>query len=296
MAVLRRAAPGRAVPARAALGGDPASAARPRPFTPVEHEPPVDELDGVPAPPHDRPPARLVQHRRAERRLHVAAPAAARRSTSRPRTRAARLGRGRGRAGVVAARRRWSRRCASTTTLRAGLVFMTLHFPDEVGDQRADDRRQGPQVGHGRVQGDGDPRRQAGATSRTAQPAGEGGAASGSALHGRGAGHRRRAGGRRRVLGPPTSGWDGGSATAPTGTPRSAATPRGPGGTCCCRRCTRCRSASAGSARARSTTSAHGSTSPPAEAYGVATFYALFSHEPRAAPRSCTSATTSPAR
>ena len=47
--------------------------------------------------------------------------------------------------------------------------------------------------------------------------------------------------------------------------------------TCCCRRSTPSRSTSAGSARARSTTSARRLTVPPADAYGVATFYALFS-------------------
>ena len=38
---------------------------------------------------------------------------------------------------------------------------MTLHFPDEVDDQPADHRRDRPEVGHGRVQGHGDPRRAA---------------------------------------------------------------------------------------------------------------------------------------
>ncbi len=44
------------------------------PFTPVEFDPPVDELtERVPDPPDDGPPARFLQHRRADRRLHIAA-------------------------------------------------------------------------------------------------------------------------------------------------------------------------------------------------------------------------------
>ena len=37
--------------------------------------------------------------------------------------------------------------------LRAGMVFMTLHFPDDVADQFPDDRRLRSEVGHRRVQG-----------------------------------------------------------------------------------------------------------------------------------------------
>ena len=44
------------------------------PFVPVDHDPPVDKLDRrLPDPPDDRPPPRLVQHGRPDRRLHLAA-------------------------------------------------------------------------------------------------------------------------------------------------------------------------------------------------------------------------------
>ena len=171
--------------------------------------------------------------------------------------------------------------------LRPGLVFMTLHFPDEVDDQRADDRRHRPEVRHGRVQGDGDPRRAA----RAGEP--------------------RSVGRRRRTLPrePPTDGPASCTTTRPTApsaprstpcsarpsqrgrarrepatrraTSRAAAARRARSGTCCCRRCTRCRRASAGSAAARSNYICQRLDVPPAEAYGVATFYALFSLEPR---------------
>ena len=78
--------------------------------------------------------------------------------------------------------------------------------------------------------------------------------------------------------------------------PRRARRARDPGAgaTCCCRRCTPCRIGSAGSASRPSTTSRRRLAVPPAEAYGVATFYALFATKPRP-PASPTSATTSPA-
>ena len=89
------------------------------PFSIVIDEPPVDELDrGVPAAAHDRPPAGLLQHRRADRRLHVAA--ATRRDDRR-------LARGR-RADAAWPRRSawWCRaaaarsRCRCTSTTRCG--------------------------------------------------------------------------------------------------------------------------------------------------------------------------------
>ena len=46
-------------------------------------------------------------------------------------------------------------------SLRPGLTFMTLHFQDDVGDEPADDRRHGPEIRHGRVQGHGHPHREA---------------------------------------------------------------------------------------------------------------------------------------
>ena len=66
-----------------------------------------------------------------------------------------------------------------------------------------------------------------------------------------------------------------------TGTRRAAATPPAAAASSCCRPSTRSRPGSAGSASRRSTTSAGAWRSPPAEAYGVATFYALFATKPR---------------
>ena len=100
------------------LWQDPVEGPR-APFHAVEHDPPVDQLDdGVPDPPDDRPAARLLQHRRPDRRLHVAAAARRdarhraggrraprrRRRRGRPRRFAARRDRG--------ARRATTRRCA----------------------------------------------------------------------------------------------------------------------------------------------------------------------------------------
>ncbi len=84
VAVLRRVAPGRAVPALAAVGGPGAGqpgavrAGRARPAG----RPPRRRL---PDPPHDRAPPGLVQHGRPVGRLSVSAGVAARRSTWRPR-------------------------------------------------------------------------------------------------------------------------------------------------------------------------------------------------------------------
>ena len=67
--------PGHAVPARPALGVRRSrGAGREGAVLVVIDEPPVDELsDGLPAAAHDRAAAGLLQHRRADRRLHVAA-------------------------------------------------------------------------------------------------------------------------------------------------------------------------------------------------------------------------------
>ena len=67
-----------------------------------------------------------------------------------------------------------------------------------------------------------------------------------------------------------------------TGTPLTAATRRAPSAISCCRRCMRCTSRRDGSARAALNYIARRLTIPPADVYGVATFYALFSIEPRA--------------
>ena len=85
VAVLGRDPPGRAVPPLAAVGGPgpgqprAVRAGRPRPAGRQARR-------RLPDPPDDRPAPRLVQHGRADRRLHVAAASRRDRSTSRPRT------------------------------------------------------------------------------------------------------------------------------------------------------------------------------------------------------------------
>ena len=84
------------------------------------------------------------------------------------------------------------------------------------------------------------------------------------------------------VLGPAESGWVGGTATrGPRAMPLRRPRDARPALAAAARRCTRSSRGSAGSASRPSTTSAGGSRSPPAEAYGVATFYALFATTPR---------------
>ena len=91
-------------------------------------------------------------------------------------------------------------------------------------------------------------------------------------------------GGGGRLLGPPRSAWDGGARGSMRdrhvahGGPVDAAT----GGICCCPRCRRCRRAWAGSARAGLAYVCERLDVPPADAWGVATFYALLSTTPRA--------------
>ena len=124
--------PGRDVPARPPVGG---AAPRPRRRRSrvVHHDPPVEQPDDeYPFAADDGPPARVVQHRRADGRLRLAAAPrrdarhlARGRRASRHRRRRPRA---RSRRGAAASKRRRE----STTALRAGMVFMTLHFPDEV--------------------------------------------------------------------------------------------------------------------------------------------------------------------
>ena len=84
------------------------------------------------------------------------------------------------------------------------------------------------------------------------------------------------------VLGPPESGWRGGGRDSLTrGTWRVAGTKPGAAATCCCRRCTRCRIGSGRSPSPGMNYVCKRLSVPPAEAYGVATFYALFSTKPR---------------
>ena len=103
------------------------------PFSVVEAEAAVrGARRRVPDPPHDGSPARVVQHRRADESLPLAAPPRrGARALARGR-RAARGERGRDRARLVAARLRRGAGAGRSDSLRAGLAFMSFHFPDEV--------------------------------------------------------------------------------------------------------------------------------------------------------------------
>ena len=99
------------------------------------------------------------------------------------------------------------------------------------------------------------------------------------------------------VLGPPRDGWDGGDRRGGSDGQHRRRRPRRPrrGATCCCRRCWRCRSAIGWISPGGLNYVCTRLTVPPADAYGVATFYALLAVEPRPPRVSSTSATTSPA-
>ena len=124
----------------------------PAPFHPVQHQPPVDTLDEqYPAAPDHRPHARLLQYRGAERRLPVAD--SARRLTRHLSGGRQPTGGGRRRAGAgeLAARRPSRSGRATPTGCVPGLVFMTLHFPDQVDTNLLTIDAWDPQVGHRRV-------------------------------------------------------------------------------------------------------------------------------------------------
>ncbi len=87
VAVPRRGHARADVPARPAVGDDPVDGGRRAPFSRGRARAAGRRARRrVPAAAHHRPAARLVQHRRADRRLLARRCAAARRSTSRPRT------------------------------------------------------------------------------------------------------------------------------------------------------------------------------------------------------------------
>ena len=122
----------RALPPRPALGRT--SSRNARRSRPVEHDPPVDVLDAD-------FPLRLTTGRRLESfntgvqigRLAVAAPRRRRRrSSSRPRTASATASPTAARVRVVSRRGAVEAPARYDTTLRPGLAFMNLHFPDEV--------------------------------------------------------------------------------------------------------------------------------------------------------------------
>ena len=102
-------------------------------FQPVEHDPPVDALD-------DEFPLRLTTGRRLDeyntgvQTSGYASPlrrGETPRHLARGRRTATACARARSCACARGAARSWCR-CASTTALRPGLTFMTLHFPDDV--------------------------------------------------------------------------------------------------------------------------------------------------------------------
>ena len=115
------------------VGGRPGQARRPRPVPPDRAGRPARQAHGrVPDPAHHRPPPRLLQHRRRQQRVLHPAPAQGGAATSRPRTppdwawpTTTSPGSPRGAARSIVPVR-------ADETLRAGLAFMTLHFPDQV--------------------------------------------------------------------------------------------------------------------------------------------------------------------
>ena len=151
VAVPRRGAPRLALPPRAALGG-----ARARPARAVlggrARGPRRGRRCAVPPPPHHRPPARLVQHRRAVRGVLVASPS---RRDARPlprRRRRARRARGRARPGELA-----PRVGRGAGALRPGAApgpgVHDLPLPRRGRHQPPHHRRHRSQVGDGGVQG-----------------------------------------------------------------------------------------------------------------------------------------------
>ena len=210
-------------------------------------------LRGVPAAADHRTAPGLVQHRRADRRLLVAA--AARRG-------ARDLGRRRGgprrhhrrpRPRVVGPWQRGRPR-AHRPALRPGLTFMTLHFPDEVETNLLTVNATDPKSGTAEFK----------ATAIRVDPIAparaRGGGCRGTTAGSRPDGHRsprrcavrRRARGRRRRPRPAAQlgGRPRPSASGTAAWP-AAVTRRGPSATSCCPRCTPCSRAAAGSAGAR---------------------------------------------
>ena len=156
VAVLLRGPARAVVPARAAVGDDPAERGRLAPFsvgastTRRSRRSTTSSRCGSP------PAAGSTRTTPAcSRAASAARCASARRSTSRPRT--PRLGIARRRDGArLRSRRRAARSQAPVRidpALRPGLVFMTYALPRRGRHQRAHDRRHRPEVGHRRVQG-----------------------------------------------------------------------------------------------------------------------------------------------
>ncbi len=147
----------------------------PAPFSVVEH---AAALRGarrrVPDPAHDGPPARVVQHRRADESLPLAA---APRRVARPLARGRRAPASSTRARSCACRRgaaRSRRRCTIDPSLRPGPRVHDVPLPRPGRHEPAHDRRHRPEVRHRGVQGRRDPGREArappSARSRPASP------------------------------------------------------------------------------------------------------------------------------
>ena len=159
VAVPGRGASGLAVPARPPVGAS-RSAARAR-RSPVEHCAAGRRARRrVPDPADHRPAPRLLQHRRAVGPLPLAA---APRRDARPVRRRTPSASASSRGEIV---RVTSRRGSVEApvrfdpALRPGLAVHDHALPRRGRRQRADHRRDRPEVGHGGVQGDGDPDRE----------------------------------------------------------------------------------------------------------------------------------------
>ena len=110
---------------------DPAHRGTPAPFTPVEHDPPIDELSA-------EFPIRLTTGRRLDsfntgvQSGHYATPLRRPETLNLSPEDAARLGLAEGEVARVSSRRgSLEVPVRVDETLRAGLAFMTLHFPDQ---------------------------------------------------------------------------------------------------------------------------------------------------------------------
>ena len=258
----------------------------PAPFTVVEARPPFEALDAD-------YPLRLTTGRRLESYntgaqsnlyrspLHRGesldlSPEDADASSStdgrdRPRLVAPRLGRG---------------SCADRSVAAAGLAFMTFHFPDQVDTNQLTIDATDPKSGTAefkaaaiRVEKLDPPAERAGRAAR-ARAGRQLWTSASSPTPSRPPPSARRV---DPVLGLPGSSWEGGrgSRTRPATRP-SGGTTRASGATCCCRRCGPCRSDRLDQPRRAERVCAR-LTMPPADAYGVATFYALLALEPRPA-------------
>ena len=259
------------------------------PFVPVDHDPPVDKLDRrIPDPADDRPSARLLQHRRPDRGLYVAAPPGrVARHLARGR-RALRPRRRRASSASISRRGQVEVPVRIDPSLRPGLTFMTLHFQDDVATNLLTIDATDPKSGTAEFK----------ATAIRIEKLGEAvrpedrRAASGTVppLHSTrwtctSSGRSRPPPSVRRSTACSASRSPGGSAgrggRASTVTPLVAGMRSDSQRPCCCRRSTRSRTASAGSASPRLNYISRRLTVPPAEAYGVATFYALSRRTPR---------------